>query len=63
MSTKKENIAPNVGFRPSLKEVYRMVFKRIGASRVDVDSEANAETVVMKTCGMRTYLTSRQSEN
>ena len=63
MSTKKENIALNVGSKMSSKEVSRMVFKRIGASRVDVDLEATAEMLVTKISGTRTYLTSRQSEN
>jgi len=63
MSTKKENIVLIAGFKPLLKEVYRMMSKRIGASRAALDSEANAETVATKIFGMRMYSTSRQSEN
>jgi hypothetical protein len=63
MSTKKENIALNVGFRLLSKEACRTVFKRIGASHAGADSGANAEVAIMKICGMHMYSTSRQSES
>ena len=63
MSTKKENIAPNAGFKTSLKEGYRTGCKRIGAGRAIADSGAREEEAIMMTCGTVTYSESRPSEN
>lgn len=63
MSTKKENIAPNAGFRQSLKEVCRMISRRIGASRAVLDLEANAGAKAMRIFGTHMYSTNKRFEN